>query len=153
MRVFTSYFLFMIVACCHGDGSQLYLDHHASGIFLEIDLYVIIMSQIHTPRLRNIHVPATSAPHKMIRRRKPTINTSPMIVPTAIPAVAPGDKLGRVVVTGGKRVTVGAISPGDKLGRTVLGGRAVTRERNTSIRVSEISCQLACGLDNELVYQ
>ena len=76
-----------------------------------------------------------------------------MIVPTAIPAMAPGDKLGRVVVTGGKRVTVGTISPGDKLGRTVLGSRAVTRERNTSIPVSEISCQLACGLDSELVCQ
>ena len=88
-----------------------------------------------------------------------TINTSPMIVPTAIPAVAPGDKLGRVVVIDdkcvtvgtispgdklgrvvvidGKRVTVGTISPGDKLGRTVLGGRAMARERNTSIPVSE----------------
>ena len=76
-----------------------------------------------------------------------------MIVPTAIPATAPGDKLGRVVVTGGKHVTVGIISPGDKLGRTVLGGKAVTRERNTNIPVSEISCQLACGLDSELVYQ
>ena len=60
----------------------------------------------------------------------PTIITSPMIVPTAIPAMAPGVKLGRVVVIG---VTVGTISPGDKLGRTVLGGRAVGRERNTQV--------------------
>ena len=34
-----------------------------------------------------------------------TINTNPMMVPTAIPAMAPGDKPGRAVVTGG--VTVG----------------------------------------------
>ena len=32
-----------------------------------------------------------------IRRRKPTINTSPMMVLTAIPAMAPGDKQGRAV--------------------------------------------------------
>ena len=56
-----------------------------------------------------------------------------MMVPTAIPAMAPGDNLGRVVVTGGKRVTVGTISPDDKLGRTMVGGRAVARERNTSV--------------------
>ena len=48
MRVVTSYFLFMIVACCHGDGSQLYLDNHTSGIFLENDLYVNIIFHIHT---------------------------------------------------------------------------------------------------------
>ena len=55
------------------------------------------------------------------------------MVPTAIPAMAPEDKLGRVMVTGGKRVTVGTISPDGKLGRTMVGGRAVARERNTSI--------------------
>ena len=68
----------------------------------------------------------------------PTINTSPMIVPTAIPSMAPGDKLGRVAVIGGKCVTVGIISPGDKLGEAVVGGRAVGRERNASL-----PCQLA----------
>ena len=53
-----------------------------------------------------------------------------MMVPTAIPAMAPGDKLDGVVVIG---VTVGTISPGDKLGRTMLGGRAVGRERNANL--------------------
>ena len=37
----------------------------------------------------------------------PTINTSPMMVPTAIPEMVPGDKPGRVMVTGGKSVAVG----------------------------------------------
>ena len=47
------------------------------------------------------YVPVTS---KKISRRKPTINTSPMIVPTAIPAMAPGDKPGRAMVAGGVAV-------------------------------------------------
>ena len=120
MRVVTSYSLFMIVACCHGDGSQLYLEHHASGMFLENDLYVNIMSHIPHPHISstNIHVPATCTPNKKIRRRMPTINTSPMMVPTAIPTKTPGN--GR----DGKSVTV---PPGEKLGRT-LGGKAVAGE-------------------------
>ena len=50
--------------------------------------------------MQNVYVPATSNPQKKISRRMQTITTSPMMVPTAIPAMAPGDKPGRVVVTG-----------------------------------------------------
>ena len=112
--------------------------------FVRVDLMGLTHS--HTSS-ENIHVPATSIPQKKTSRRKPTINTSPMMVPTGMPAIAPGDKPGRVVVTGGECVTVGTISPGGKLGRTMVGGRAVARERNKSIPVSEMSCQLACGLE------
>ena len=48
----------------------------------------------------HVHVPATSTPQKKTSRRMQTITTSPMTVPTAIPAMAPGDKPGRAVVTG-----------------------------------------------------
>ena len=54
--------------------------------------------------MQNGYVPATSTPQKKISRRIQTINTSPMMVPTAIPAMAPGVKPGRVVVTGGVAV-------------------------------------------------
>ena len=61
----------------------------------------------------------------------PTINTSPMMIPTAIPTKAPGNKVGR----DGKSVTV---PPGEKLGRT-LGGRAVAGERNKSLPVYHVN--------------
>ena len=51
-----------------------------------------------------MYVPATSIPQKKTSSRMQTINTSPMMVPTAIPAMAPEDKSGRVVVTGGVAV-------------------------------------------------
>ena len=49
----------------------------------------------HAPN-EHVEIPARSTPQK-IRKRKPTINTSPMMVPTAIPTMAPGDKSGRAV--------------------------------------------------------
>ena len=49
----------------------------------------------HAPN-EHVKIPARSTPQK-IRKRKPTINTSPMMVPTAIPTMAPGDKSGRAV--------------------------------------------------------
>ena len=45
----------------------------------------------------HVHIPATSIPQKKTSRIKPTINTSPTMVPTAIPAMAPEDKSGRAV--------------------------------------------------------
>ena len=54
--------------------------------------------------MQNVYAPATSTPQKKTSIRMQTINTSPMMVPTAIPAMAPGDKPGRVVVTGGVAV-------------------------------------------------
>ena len=53
----------------------------------------------HCSRSEHVHLPATNTPQKK-SEKKPTINTSPTMVPTAIPAMAPGDKLGRAVVTG-----------------------------------------------------
>ena len=52
----------------------------------------------------HVHLPATSTPLKRTNRKKPTINTSPVMVPTAIPAMAPGDS---AVVSGDKLVAVG----------------------------------------------
>ena len=62
----------------------------------------------------------------------PTINTSPLMIPTAIPTKAPGNKLGR----DGKNVTV---PPGEKVGRTLVGGRAVAGERNKSLPVYHVN--------------
>ena len=53
------------------------------------------------------HLPATSTPQKKESRRKPTINTSPVMDPTAIPAMAPADKPSRAVVSGDRLVAVG----------------------------------------------
>ena len=54
--------------------------------------------------LKQVHPPVASNSQKITSRRMPTINTSPTMVPTAIPAMAPGD---RVMVTGDKTVAVG----------------------------------------------
>ena len=54
--------------------------------------------------MRNVYVPATSTPQKKKSRRMQIINTSPMMVPIAIPAMAPEDKPGRAMVTGGVAV-------------------------------------------------
>ena len=89
---------------------------------------------IHTHFVKHVHVPATSTPQKKTMKKKPTINTSlytplkhvnipatmkktskkkptinkcPVMVPTAIPAMATGDKPGSPVVTGGNCVAVG----------------------------------------------
>ena len=89
---------------------------------------------IHTHFVKHVRVPATSTPQKKTMKKKPTINTSlytplkhvnipatmkktskkkptinkcPVMVPTAIPAMAPGDKPGSPVVTGGNCVAVG----------------------------------------------
>ena len=61
---------------------------------------------------KHVNIPATTTPQKKTSRRKPTINTNPVMVPTAIPAMAPGDKPskpGRAVVTGGNCVAVGEV--------------------------------------------
>ena len=63
----------------------------------QYNLTTILLSYNHS---EHVYVPATSTPQKKISRRMQTITTSPMMVPTAIPAMAPGDKLGRVMVTG-----------------------------------------------------
>ena len=43
------------------------------------------------------NIPATSTLQKQRMKKRATINTSPMIVPTTIPAMTRGDKLGRAV--------------------------------------------------------
>ena len=58
---------------------------------------------LYTP-LKHVNIPATM---KKTSKKKPTINKCPVMVSTAIPAMAPGDKPGRAVVLGGKLVAVG----------------------------------------------
>ena len=57
----------------------------------------------HTHFSEHVHIPATSIPQKKTSRRKPTINTSPTVVSTTIPAMIPGDKPGRAACVKSQR--------------------------------------------------
>ena len=48
----------------------------------------------HTSTHEHVHLPATSTLQEKTMKKRATINTSPMMVPTAIPAMAPGDTPG-----------------------------------------------------------
>ena len=49
----------------------------------------------HTPlHNEHVHVSATSTPQEKTMKKRATINTSPVMVPTTIPAMAPGDTPG-----------------------------------------------------------
>ena len=53
---------------------------------------------------KHVNIPATM---KKTSKKKHAINKCPVMVPTAIPAMVPGDKPGRAVVLDGKLVAVG----------------------------------------------
>ena len=91
--------------CCHVDESEWHweelLDFHILETFLEIKIkcnlsiwhfIVPAIIMLFDFPLKHILIPDTSFLRKNTMRRRNAINTSPMMVPTTIPAVVPDDR-------------------------------------------------------------
>ena len=91
--------------CCHVDESEWHweelLDFHILETFLEIKIkcnlsiwhfIVPAIIMLFDFPLKHILIPDTSFLRKNTMRKKTAINTSPMMVPTTIPAVVPDDR-------------------------------------------------------------